>query len=71
MSLSDEQSLVNKLVSLGLPAKGVFDGDTYRDQRMEKVRVYCREVPEVVYRIEQGKIITMAMAFRRAYEEEL
>jgi hypothetical protein len=69
--LSDEMALVTKLIALGLPAKEVFSGITTQDERRDKVRVYCREVSEVIYRIENGRHILIKDAFRRAYEEEL
>jgi hypothetical protein len=71
MSINAEMELVTKLVALGFPAKSVWDGLTTQDERRDKVRAYCQQVPEVIYRIENGRHILIKDAFRRAYSEDL
>jgi hypothetical protein len=71
MSLKEEMSLVSKLLSLDLPCKTVFDGLTNRDERKEKVRAVVKTVRDKIYKVENGRNITMEQAFQRAYREEL
>lgn len=69
--LSDEMSLVTKLIALAFPCENVFEGLTCQAERREKVRVFVRQVPDVVFTIRNGKNITMRKQFYAAYGEEL
>jgi hypothetical protein len=71
MSLQDEISLLTKLIILNPSCRTVFDGLTNRGERKEKVRVAVKQVSAVIYRVENGRRITIAQAFYRAYGEEL
>jgi len=71
MTLVLELALVTKLKALAEPVSNVFDGVTTREQRMERVRVAVKRRADVVYTVENGRIVTMAQAFTRAYGEDL
>jgi hypothetical protein len=71
VTLTEEMLLVRKLISLDLPCKTVFEGLTSRDERRDKVREAVKQVPDVTFTIDHGKVITMAMMFARAYGESL
>lgn len=70
MSLSDEMSLVTKLVSLQVPCSP-FDGLTTFEYRRELVRGAVRQVPDVTYTVRDGKNITLSQQFHRVYGQAL
>ena len=71
MTLHLELALVTKLKALGQPVLNVFSGDTYPSDRKPKVRAACLAVRDVLFKIENGKHVTIAMMFARVYGEAL
>jgi hypothetical protein len=71
MPLSDEMALVAKLISLELPCREVWNGVTTQAERRERLRPLVKKVSEVTYTVIEGKRITMAQAFIRAYGVDL
>ena len=67
MTLTLEWALVKKLISLGVPARTVFDGITTREERLAKVREAVKLVPDITYTLTDGKRVTMTQAFMHAY----
>lgn len=71
MSLTHEVSLVTKLKALQVPCNPFSDGLTTFEQRRELVRGAVSQVPDVVFTIRDGKVISMAQQFRAVYRCEL
>lgn len=70
MSLSEEMSLVTKLVSLQIQCTP-FDGLTTFEYRRELVRSAVRLVPDVTFTVRDGKNITLSQQFHRVCGQAL
>lgn len=65
---ADEISLVTKMRALGAKPQ-IPDGLSTREQRRDAVRAALDPLLEVTFTIQNGKRITMAMQYARAYGE--
>lgn len=70
MNLSLEWSLFVKLKSLDIPCAAFNTGLKTYDERRENMRVAIKQVPDVVYTVREGKIITMSQQFSKVYSQD-